>query len=642
MTRQPILSTLRPALLGTLLSAALGAPGWAQSSKPAVKPGEAVTLNFVNADIEAVARTVATLSGANVVVDPRVKGTMNLSSTTPVPPTQALRLFSAQLRTQGFALVENAGIHTVVPEADAKLQGGPVQAGQATAVGGQVLTQIFRLNHENANSLVPVLRPLISPNNTINVTPGSNALVITDYADNLQRLGRIVAALANMLTAPVYPWDAQICPSVSVQTMVQRLLDDEAAWLREHLGATRVLLPQLPVLPLGVDCDALDLPEADKARHRAHWRSRWALGEQDVCVLYMGRLDLRTKANLLPMLDALQLAAHQLKTDKGPRLHLVLAGWFASEWDETTLRAAVTQACPDVRVVFEDGRTPEARQGVWHAADLFTSLVDNIQETFGLTPIEAMAAGLPVVVSDYDGYRESVREGVDGFRIRTWQPSAGSGTDLMDRHADVILNYRDYVSRASAFIGLDIAQAAQAYVQLAQDPALRQRMGQAGRERARSTYDWARLIPQYAALFAELGRVRQSSTAQDADWTQSAGAAHANWGQRHPRRSDPFHSFAHYATQTLNGTLTLHPGPLLPTSTEGREKVLVQQIERPVYAGVKNELDTPALRQLLEKVAAQPQGLTLQTDTEAAAARHIGWLIKAGLVQVGSSQTDKP
>ena len=137
----------------------------------------------MNAEIEAVARTVATLSGANVVVDPRVKGTMTLTSTIPVPPAQALRLFSAQLRTQGFALVENAGIHTVVPEADAKLQSGPVNAGNAPTGGGQVLTQIFRLHHENANSLVPVLRPLISPNNPLNVTPGTNALVITDYAD---------------------------------------------------------------------------------------------------------------------------------------------------------------------------------------------------------------------------------------------------------------------------------------------------------------------------------------------------------------------------------------------------------------------------------------------------------------------------
>ena len=191
-----LLSTLRPALLGTALTTALAmTSGWAQTAKPAVRPGEPVMLNFVNADIDAVARTVATLSGANVVVDPRVKGTMNLSSTVAVPPAQALRLFAAQLRTQGFALVENNGIHTVVPEADAKLQSGPVHAGHAPSAGGQVVTQIFRLNHENANSLVPVLRPLISPNNTINVTPGSNALVITDYADNLQRLGRIIAAL---------------------------------------------------------------------------------------------------------------------------------------------------------------------------------------------------------------------------------------------------------------------------------------------------------------------------------------------------------------------------------------------------------------------------------------------------------------
>ena len=445
-------------------------------------------------------------------------------------------------------------------------------------------------------------------------------------------------ALANMLTAPVYAWDAQICPSVSVQTMVQRLLDDEAAWLREHLGATRVQAPPLPVLPLGVDCDRLDLPAEEKARHRAHWRGHWGLNETDVCVLYMGRLDLRTKANLLPMLDALQLAAQQLHSEGGPRLHLVLAGWFASEWDETTLRAAVTQACPDVRVVFEDGRTPEARQGVWHAADLFTSLVDNIQETFGLTPIEAMAAGLPVVVSDYDGYRESVREGVDGYRIRTWQPPAGSGTDLMDRHADVILNYRDYVSRASAFIGLDIAQAAQAYAQLARDPALRQRMGQAGRERARSTYDWARLIPQYAALFEELGRVRRADQPHDTDWTGPAGTPGSDWGQRHPRRSDPFHSFAHYPSHTLADSFTLRPGPLLPATAEAREKALRQQLERPVYAGVRAELDTPALRQLLEKVAVAPQGVQLDLRSGqgqaslTSGARSLGWLLKAGLI----------
>jgi glycosyltransferase involved in cell wall biosynthesis len=435
-------------------------------------------------------------------------------------------------------------------------------------------------------------------------------------------------ALANMLTAPVYPWDAQICPSQSVQTMVQRLLNDEAAWLHEHTGAVCANRPQLPIVPLGVDCDALDLNAAAKAQHRQHWRGHWGLSEGDVCVLYMGRLDLRTKANLYPMLDALELAAQQLHSTQGPSLTLVLAGWFASEWDETTLRAAVLQACPSVRVIFEDGRTPEARAGVWHAADIFSSLVDNIQETFGLTPIEAMAAGLPVVVTDYDGYRESVREGIDGFRIRTWQPAAGQGLDLIDAHADAISGYRDYVSKASAYVGIDIAQAAEAYVQLALDPALRQRMGEQGRQRARSHYDWAGLVPRYMDLFTELARLRPSAAV--------APSPHS-LGARHPRRSDPYHSFSHYPSATLGPELRLRPGPLLSANAAQREAQLAAMLERPVYQNIKNSLDLPMLQAMLNRVAAQDIPVPLQDHSSGGNTEHlqrqVGWLIKSGLVQ---------
>ena len=190
---------------------------------------EPVTLNFVNAEIDAVARTLATLSGYNVVVDPRVKGTMNLSSNVPVPPAQALRLFASQLRTQGFALVESAGLYTVLPEAEAKLQSSAVSAGAVPARNGQIVTQIFKLNHENANNLVPVLRPLISPNNTINVNPGTNALVITDYGDNLQRLGRIIAALdvANATGVEIIRLKHGIAGDLA--PMLQRLIDSGAA-----------------------------------------------------------------------------------------------------------------------------------------------------------------------------------------------------------------------------------------------------------------------------------------------------------------------------------------------------------------------------------------------------------------------------
>lgn len=172
---------------------------------------EPVTLNFANADIEAVARTMATITGRNVVVDPRVKGQINLVAERPVPPAVAFDQFLAALRLQGFTVVEAAGLYKVVPEADAKLQAGSVgvsQGGTGTTLqGGQIATQIFKLNFENANNLVPVLRPLISPNNTINVNPGNNSLVITDYADNLQRIARIVAAMdvANATDVEIIP-----------------------------------------------------------------------------------------------------------------------------------------------------------------------------------------------------------------------------------------------------------------------------------------------------------------------------------------------------------------------------------------------------------------------------------------------------
>nr|WP_233248039.1 type II secretion system secretin GspD [Limnohabitans sp. MMS-10A-178] len=196
------------------------------SGKQAPEP---VTLNFNNAEIDAVAKTLATLSGHNVVVDPRVKGTINLTSNVPVAPSQALRLFAAQLRTQGFALIESAGLYLVVPEADAKLQSGAVSAGTVPTSNGQIVTQIFQLNHENANNLVPILRPLISPNNTVNVNPGTNALVITDYADNLQRLGRIIAALDVANATGVEVIALKHALASDLVPMLQRLLDSGAA-----------------------------------------------------------------------------------------------------------------------------------------------------------------------------------------------------------------------------------------------------------------------------------------------------------------------------------------------------------------------------------------------------------------------------
>ena len=191
------------------------------------RKGEPITLNFVNAEIDAVARTMATITGRNVVVDPRVKGLMTLTTERAVTPSVAYNQFLATLRLQGFTVVESGGLDKVIPEADAKLQSATVTVGTAatSSVGNQIVTQIFRLNYESANNLVAILRPLISPNNTINVNPGNNSLVITDYADNLRRLGRIISAMdiSNATDVEIIPLKHAIASDLA--PLILRLID---------------------------------------------------------------------------------------------------------------------------------------------------------------------------------------------------------------------------------------------------------------------------------------------------------------------------------------------------------------------------------------------------------------------------------
>jgi general secretion pathway protein D len=158
---------------------------------------DTVTLNFVNADIEGVVKAVSEITGKNFVLDPRVKGTVNIVSARPVPRALVYEVFLSALRLQGYAAVEERGVVKIVPEADAKLHPGRTVGPneRPRAAGDVIQTEVFTLKYESAAQLVPVLRPLIAPANTIAVYPASNSLVITDYAGNLQRIARIIDSI---------------------------------------------------------------------------------------------------------------------------------------------------------------------------------------------------------------------------------------------------------------------------------------------------------------------------------------------------------------------------------------------------------------------------------------------------------------
>jgi general secretion pathway protein D len=187
--------------------------------------GTPVTLNVVNADIEAVSRAIGAMLNRDILVDPRVKGNITVYNDKPQPLAEAYRNYLSALRGLGFTVVESGGFLKVVPEADAKLQTSTVSVGAPSQRGDVVLTQIFKLNYENPNNLVAVLRPLITANNTINASPGNNSLVITDYADNLQRLGKIISALDQPAGGELQVVPLKNAVASDVVQTVQKLID---------------------------------------------------------------------------------------------------------------------------------------------------------------------------------------------------------------------------------------------------------------------------------------------------------------------------------------------------------------------------------------------------------------------------------
>ncbi len=188
-----------------------------------------VTLNFVNADIDQVAKAIGAATGKTIIVDPRVKGQLNLVAERAVPEDQALKTLQSALRMQGFALVQDHGVLKVVPEADAKLQGVPTYIGNAPqARGDQVITQVFELHNESANNLLPVLRPLISPNNTVTAYPANNSIVVTDYADNVRRIAQIIAGVDSAAGAQVQVVPLRNANAIDLAAQLQKMLDPGA------------------------------------------------------------------------------------------------------------------------------------------------------------------------------------------------------------------------------------------------------------------------------------------------------------------------------------------------------------------------------------------------------------------------------
>ncbi|HEX3700088.1 MAG TPA: glycosyltransferase family 4 protein [Phenylobacterium sp.] len=426
----------------------------------------------------------------------------------------------------------------------------------------------------------------------------------------------VMSEIAGLLIAPVESWDALVCTSPAVQSAVQTQLEAVANHLDERFGITRLPAAQLVTIPLGVHTEdfAFD-PEA-----RRRWREALDVPQDAVAALYFGRFSIATKMNPAPMGLALQAAAQRT----GQPVYWILFGGGRTPEEDQAFREAAGAFCPDVTLRFVGEAAPDAHGPIWSAADLFISFSDNVQESFGLTAPEAMAAGLPCVVSDWDGYRSSVRHGEDGFLIRTTTPRPGLGTDLAYRYAHRLADYTAYFTAQAQFTAVDVEQAGEALAALISQPELRARMGACAAARARQVFDWGVVIPQYQQLWAELARRRQAAQ------PQPPGS-----GGENPWALDPFRMFAAHPTQALAHSDTVQLTRALSPAD------LTELLAAPSVRGEESRLPTLAQTEALiaalshdRPAAVAPLLARFAPEQRPVLERGLVWLAKFGVLRI--------
>ena len=279
---------------------------------------------------------------------------------------------------------------------------------------------------------------------------------------------------------------------VSTSSAGCRVVENYYAYLRAAYAVGQA--PGVRHIPLGVEPSSFPAPEERDALSRAV-RQRLELGDELIFLVF-ARISYQSKMDLLPILRAFK-RAEGLGLAPGS-YHLVLAGWLdeADNFGSDIQKLAVNLGIKCSLVPRPDDKT---KKELYAAASVFLSPSDNLQETFGLTMLEAAVSGLPIIASDFDGYKDLVVNGESGLLIPTYGPDETPGTDA----AAVIVPASEYHLFLAQQCAVDVNEMGAAMARLAADSVLRESMGRAGRERALG-YSWDNIVGRYLELWEEL------------------------------------------------------------------------------------------------------------------------------------------
>ncbi|MEK6813205.1 MAG: glycosyltransferase [Nitrospirota bacterium] len=457
---------------------------------------------------------------------------------------------------------------------------------------------------------------------------------------------RFQNAYVQMVLGGPRPGDAIIATSRAGETAVRNAIGATA----ESLGLPVPLLDVIRV-PLGVDTERF----APGGRPGA--RESLGLPLDGVIVLCLGRLSAYSKMDLRPLLLAFQRAAGRRADAR-----LVLAGASEQSNYVETLRAQADKLGVADRVLFLPDVPEEEKRSLYLAADIFISPSDNPQETFGLTVLEAMSCGLPVIASDFDGYRDLVGHEETGFLVPTyWGPGANLATEIAPVGFE-----RAYHLLLSQGIAVDVEGLADALGRFIRSADLRRRMGEAGRARAVAEFSWPVVIERYEETWAELGeKARKSFQAPHGSSAKSPPTPLCQWGDTgdedratpllqsplpraggegkgegvacDPFRLDYLRVFGHYVTHVLGD------GDEVSLTESGKEAYRSRDLPA-AYEEIAGLLSPETLHAAIFLAS---RGHTvgeiarrLPIEEPSAGWLHVQWLMKQGLLGVRSPRSD--
>jgi D-inositol-3-phosphate glycosyltransferase len=356
-------------------------------------------------------------------------------------------------------------------------------------------------------------------------------------------------------------YDCLICTSKAGRAAFQKVYESVANSLQERFGVTVPYKSRYAVIPLGIDIGSFGQVERLAARREL------GVPKDDVVFLYFGRFASHLKMDLFPLvLTFAQVVRGCRSRNQKPPL-LMLAGDdcemnLTPHLEKFAAELGITD-CVSVR----PNPARAVKRDCYAAADVFISPCDNVQETFGLTIIEAMAAGLPVIASDWDGYRESVEHGVTGLLVPTYW---NTGMDYISKLAIVRSDSATHWMLGQC-VTVDPACLRNSIESLMNAPELRRAMGEEGRKRAVERFDWPVIIGQYEQLWEELMDAASADTAEEKPF------------QYGNTTYDYINAFGHYATRLVPPEARVKVTPLGHNYAEGKERLLPLDVDTGLF-----------------------------------------------------------